>query len=153
MTIEQAAALRVIFKLEFVGKTGELLKKSEGQDHAAILSRIVRNTEIWSKIDNAVGASMLEAYRRQETDLTIGQNIEVLLPQGMLETIQGIIRTGEYMDTLTASKASQQSMITMGSMVHIVVIERCLEDLKRILMVVEKPDMVFFPMKAAEGKN
>jgi hypothetical protein len=95
---------------------------------------------------------MLEAYRKHEANLKLQDEIEVAIPHGMLDTIQGIIREGEYLETLVASKASQQAQLTMGSMVHIVIVERALEALKRILKVAEKPELVFFPMKAPEGK-
>jgi hypothetical protein len=152
MTIEQAAALRVILKLEFVGKTGELLKKSPDKNPTTVLSYVIRNAEIWSRLDSAIAYSMLEAYRKHEANLKLQDEIEVAIPHGMLDTIQGIIREGEYLETLVASKASQQAQLTMGSMVHIVIVERALEALKRILKVAEKPELVFFPMKAPEGK-
>jgi len=153
LTIEQAAALRVILKLEFVGKTGHLLKNTTTPGHTSVLSQVVRNSEIWSRIDSTLAASMMDAYRKHEANLTVADEIEVAVPQGMLDTIQGIIRTGEYLETISASKSTQQAQLTMGSMIHIVVVERCLEALKRILMVAEKPEMVFFPMKALESKN
>jgi hypothetical protein len=154
MTLEQAAALRVIFKLEFVGKTGDLLKKSKEIDDTHVLSHVVRNSEIWSRLDTAISTSMTAAYRKDETALNIDDAIEVLVPQGMLEVIQNIIKEGEYKETLVASKANQQAQITMGAMVHIVIIERNLEAIKQILKIEEKGDtLTFFPMKRAEGKN
>jgi hypothetical protein len=97
---------------------------------------------------------MTAAYRKDETALNIMDAIEVLVPQGMLEVIQNIIKEGEYKETLVASKANQQAQITMGAMVHIVIIERNLEAIKQILKIEEKGDtLTFFPMKRAEGKN
>jgi hypothetical protein len=153
LTIEQAAALRVIFKLEFVGKTGHLLKKSKELEDTLVLSHVVRNADIWSRIDAAMSHAMIEAYRREETALNIASVIEVAIPNGMLETIQGILKNGEYLQTLEASKATQQAQLTMGSMVHIVMIERTIEELRKLLKIVEKDELKFYPMKAAEGKN
>lgn len=152
MTIEQAAALRVILKLEFVGKTGELIKKSGDKEYTTVLSYVVRNAEVWSRLDGAMAVPMLAEYRLHEAMLNLKSEIEVIIPHSMLETLQGILKSGEYLQTLSTSQSTKQNQLTIGSMPHLVIVERNLEALKRLLMITEKPELVFYPMKAPEGK-
>lgn len=155
MTMEQASALRVIIKFEFVGRTGELLKTElEGRMNSAatILSYIVRNAEIWSRMDSAIAYAMLHKYREKDS-FDLADEITVEFPHGFSEIIQTIVEEGIYKATLKTANSSKHMQTSMGSMIPVAIVERNIDAIKEIFAAEEESPLVFFPMKASQVKN
>lgn len=149
LTLEQAAALRTILKYEFVGRTGELFKTEEIKP-TETLNSILRNAELWGKLDNTIAGPMVFAYR-MNAELSVRDTINVEMGPVLIEQVQIILKTGTYKKTLETANSTKAMQTSLGSTIPVVCMQRNIDALLQAFDVKEKPEMVFFPMKAVGG--
>jgi hypothetical protein len=137
LTIEQAAAVRAILKLEYIYTLGEWLKTSRELPPILQLQSSLFFTDRWAGLDRPFGHAMLNRVLSNES-LKLDSIIPIRMSELERELLADLIFTGHYRATLDNSKADPETYVK--SFVALVLIDRNIEALKKIFTIIEKKD-------------
>jgi hypothetical protein len=137
MTIEQAAAMRAILKLEYIYTLGRWLNQSKEMDPIAQLQSSVFFTDRWANLDRPFGVAMMN---RVLADGSLKLTSELTIRMGKVEKemLSDLLFTGHFITTLDAAK--DEAGLLISSFVSVVLIDRNLSALKSIFLPGKKED-------------
>jgi hypothetical protein len=135
VTMEQAAAVRAILKLEHIYRTGQVLSPSNSLDTLEKLESTILLSDAWGQMDRPFGHAMLNAVLSDQP-ITINSVIRVRLGKIENEMVTSVLNSGNFHHTIEEARSSPVAAV--HSFVSVVLIQRNIKALK-IIFAVPKP--------------
>lgn len=107
MTIEQAAAVRAILKLELIYLLGEYIRLNEDASPLEKLTTTLSTTDNWAMLDRPFGAAMSNAVFG-DAPIALDTVIDVRLSSYERRFVSNVLLKGHFRHTLDEAKTAGQ---------------------------------------------
>jgi len=132
VTMEQAAAVRAILKLEHIYRTGQMISPNNSLSTLDKLEGAILLSDAWGQMDRPFGFAMLKAVL-SDIPVTITSIISVRLGKIENEMITSVLNSGNFHHTI--EEARKSPVAAVHSFVSVVLIQRNVRALKEIFAV------------------
>ena len=159
MTIEQAAAMRVILKVSHIYTMGEFMRKNAGNDFLKQLQDHVSYMDKWANLDRpfAIALHNKILIDNHQEDLSLKTLVKVYMTKADHEALASLLTVDDFVKNLKSTKSKAPAWFK--GFISVVVVERNMDALRIIFAREtgqegkEQPPVFWFQQQAGKEIN